>query len=94
MNVKDIHGHRVKVGDLVRIVSLRPSVLERLSPKDQEHLFEMQAATLSVYEIDEWGGAWVTMSWDAGDDRFVSHSIALASHEMELVSSSGSHSSS
>ena len=46
----------------------------------------MVGEVFEVYELDEWGQAWVSKDWfrdDAGHGR--GHSMGLDSHEMELV---------
>ena len=45
----------------------------------------MKDAELEVYEVDEYGAAWVKKWWREDDDRTYSHSLALASTEMRLV---------
>jgi len=46
----------------------------------------MVGEVFEVYEIDEHGGAWIEKWWRDGDDVSHSHSLALAPHEMEVVS--------
>jgi len=44
----------------------------------------MVGETFEVYEIDEYGSAWMEKVWtQPGGLR--THSLALASHEMEVV---------
>ena len=46
----------------------------------------MVGEVFEVYELDEWGQAWVSKSWfreDGGWGR--GHSMGLDSHEMERV---------
>ena len=45
----------------------------------------MQGEILEVYEVDEWGGAWVTQWWGARGGKAQSHSLALRPEEMEVV---------
>jgi hypothetical protein len=56
------------------------------SSNEVQHVRSMKGEVLEVYEVDEWGSAWV-MKWSetSGDSRF-SHSLALTPDEMELVS--------
>jgi hypothetical protein len=85
MNARDVNGQSVAVGDQVKIISVRDSVLDRLDPVESARVASMKGAVLSVYEIDEWGGAWVRLEWETGEGRSMSHSISLASTEMERV---------
>ncbi len=39
---------------------------------------------LEVYEIDEYGQAWVEMQWAIGPGEIESHALGLAPNEMEL----------
>ena len=51
--------------------------LERdLPPEEWECVRSMLGEVFEIYEIDEWGGAWV---------QYQSHSLSLESDEMELV---------
>jgi hypothetical protein len=47
----------------------------------------MLGEILEVYEVDPSGRAWVEKWWQLADGSSASHSIALESHEMELVQS-------
>jgi hypothetical protein len=38
-----------------------------------------------VYEIDEYGTAWVEKSWGEGNGQSRSHHLSLDSDEMEVV---------
>lgn len=46
----------------------------------------MEGEVLEVYEIDEWGSAWVEKSWRTHDGTPVSHSLGLGPGQMEAVS--------
>ena len=47
----------------------------------------MVGETFEVYEVDEWGGAWVEKWWHESDDEGSSHSVGLSPSEMELSAS-------
>lgn len=47
----------------------------------------MQGEVFEVYEIDDWGSAWVKKWWNEGAEESLSHSLALSPREMELVDS-------
>ena len=84
-SVKDRNGEPVEVRTKVRVLEIRSSVLERLSSTEQEQVLSMRGEVFDVYEIDQWGSAWVRKSWEESDGKTFSHSLALASHEMECV---------
>jgi hypothetical protein len=46
----------------------------------------MKGEVLDVYEVDEWGSAWVKKWWKPSGKKAYCHSLALSSDEMELVS--------
>lgn len=85
--VKDINGAAVRVGTRVRVLKISDSVLSQLSESEAEAARSMEGEVLEVYEIDEWGGAWVEKSSRAGDGTSVSHSLGLGPGQMEVVSS-------
>ena len=45
----------------------------------------MVGEEFKVYEIDEYGHAWVEKWWETGPDKKISHSLALGSNDMERV---------
>jgi hypothetical protein len=47
----------------------------------------MLGEVFEVYEIDEWGGVWVEKAFLSPPGQYQSHSLSLASDEMELVES-------
>jgi hypothetical protein len=82
---KDCHNAPVVVGMKVRVLKVRPSIVAKLPPTDQERVLSMQGEVLEVYEIDEWGSAWVKQWWPQGGGRALSHSIGLSPGEMEIA---------
>jgi hypothetical protein len=85
MKTHDLSGCIVNVGDQVKILTVRDSVLARLDSIDRDRVASIKGEVLAVYEIDEWGGAWVRREWDTGSGRWISHSLSLAPHEMQLA---------
>ena len=83
--VRDINGEPVHVGTWVRVLKISESVLSQLSESEAEAARSMEGEVLEVYEIDEWGGAWVEKSWRAADGATVSHSLGLGSGQIEVV---------
>ncbi|MDO9465722.1 MAG: hypothetical protein Q7J36_00320 [Thiobacillus sp.] len=81
---QDRNGTPVAVGTQVRVVSISASVLSRLPADEVAQVKSMEGEVFSVYEIDQWGGAWVEKWWH-DEDKAQSHSLGLASNEMEVV---------
>ena len=82
---KDINNSIVKVGSIVRVLEIKASVTARLSLPEQRDILTMKGQTFEVYEVDEWGSAWVKKWWNAGKGAAYCHSLALAPAQMELV---------
>lgn len=74
---KDTNGNIVQVGTRVRVLSLSGRWLEELPGDEKDDVLSMIGEVFEVEEIDEYGQPWV---------RKQSHSVALASSEMEVVS--------
>jgi len=83
--VRDINGVAVHVGTRVRVLRISDSVLSQLSESEAEAARAMEGEVLEVYEIDDWGGAWVEKSLRARDGTTVSHSLGLGPTQMEVV---------
>lgn len=81
----DINGTAVSVGTHVRVLKISDDVLSQLSESEAEAARSMEGKVLEVYEIDEWGGAWVEKSWRERDGTPVSHSLGLGPEQMEVV---------
>jgi hypothetical protein len=83
---KDKHGRTVVVGAQVPLLELSPRFLESLPADELEDVRSMIGEVFDVYEMDEYGCAWVEKGWPIPDEgQYMSHSLALESHEMELV---------
>jgi hypothetical protein len=82
--IHDVNGAPVRVGTRVRVLPISESVLSQLSESEADAARSMEGEVLEVYEIDEWGGAWVEKSWRAGDGTTVSHSLGLGPEQMEV----------
>ena len=81
----DKNGNEVKVGSLVRVIKIDPSLIEILPDEEVDDVKSMLNDVLEVYEIDEYDCAWVEKWWDRGDGETESHSLSLSSSEMELA---------
>jgi len=82
---EDINGVPVYVGTRVRVLKISESVLAQLPESEAEAARAMEGDVLEVYEIDEWGGAWVEDTWQAADGTTVSHALGLGPAQMEVV---------
>ena len=78
MEAKDRSGRPVRVGSRVRIVALSPEFIESLPAEERAQVSEMVGEVLEVDEIDKFGRAWVTKTWDRGDGTFDGHGLALS----------------
>ena len=76
----------MRVGDLVRVVSLSQSFLNSLPPDEVEDVRSMIGEKFTVEEIDEHGSAWVSKWWNHGEGQRSSHTVGLEASEMELIS--------
>jgi hypothetical protein len=74
--VPDRNGKKVLVDSRVRVVAIAAFLERDLPPEECECVRSMLGEVFEIYEIDEWGGAWV---------QYQSHSLSLESDEMELV---------
>ena len=71
----------------MRLLSLSGNWLEELPDEEMPDVLSMIGEVFEVEEIDEYGQPWISKSWPnekAGQCR--SHSIALESYAIELVS--------
>lgn len=89
IEARDKHGIPVHVGTYVRVLKISESVLAQLSESEAEAARAMEGEVLEVYEIDEWGGAWVEKSWRDSDGIPVAHSLGLGPEQMEVVPEPG-----
>ena len=81
----DRGGLSVIVGSVVRVLAIDPSVFENVERKEVPRINSMLGEELEVYEVDQWGRAWVEKWWREGKDQSTSHSLALDPKDMELV---------
>lgn len=86
LQTHDKLGTAVKEGTRVRVIEIASSVLEPLAPAEIVRVQSMLGEVFSVYEVDQWGRAWVEKWWSEGEEHSTSHSLALEAQEMEVVS--------
>ncbi len=73
------------MGSKVRVLEIDKNTIDFLPQEERKMLASMLNEVLSVYEVDEYGRAWVEKVWDQGDGKFEIHSLGLESEHMELV---------
>jgi hypothetical protein len=85
---KDRTGRIVVVGARVRLLGLSGGWFDALPTEEKQNVLSMIGEVFEIEEIDEYGQPWVRKSWhNEAEGKCNSHSIALESHEMELVDS-------
>lgn len=82
----DVNGVTVRVGTRVRVLKLSRSILSQLPQSEADCARSMEGEVFEVYEIDEWGGAWVEKHWRAADGTSSPHALGLGPNQMEVVS--------
>jgi hypothetical protein len=85
INTIDFLEQPVIVGSVVRVLGIDPTVFTNLEAAEVLRVQSMIGQKLVVYEVDQWGHAWVEMGWQEGNVRSTSHSVALDPKDMELV---------
>lgn len=85
---QDRFGNIVRVGTVVRVLAIAPFLPDELDPESEERVLSMLNTALPVYEVDQWGRAWVEKWWHEDDSHATSHSLALEPDEMEVCRSS------
>ncbi|MBB6522966.1 hypothetical protein [Pseudoteredinibacter isoporae] len=84
MTVTDRNGINIEVGFYVKVISLDPADFGHLEKTSLSEVMSMIGEVLEVYEVDEYGQAWVTKEWWLSGDEMIAHSVGLSSHEMEV----------
>jgi len=84
MSLKDKNGFEVKVGCRVKVLTLDPEDFQDLDEEGVSEVMSMVGEILEVYEVDEYGQAWVTKEWWYAEDDMMSRSVGLSAHEMEI----------
>lgn len=81
----DNSGQPVRVGTRVRITHIHDSTIAPLSQLERERVLSMLGEAFDVYEVDEWGQAWVEKWWHKGENLADSHSLGLEPQQMLVV---------
>ncbi|MFZ6769983.1 hypothetical protein ACO0LM_23255 [Undibacterium sp. Di26W] len=82
----DRFGRIVEEGDFVRLLSIRPSILRRITGDEYADVSAMLGQTLSVFDVYDDGLVWVSLAWIRQDGFTEIHSIAVDPEAIELVS--------
>lgn len=91
MNDTDHHvgsdrtGRAVGIGDRVRVLAIRPSILKRLTGLEHADVSSMLGQTLEVFDVYENGQVWVSLTWVKDDGSSDVHAIAVDSEDIEKV---------
>jgi hypothetical protein len=85
----DRHGNAVAIGDRVRLLQIRPSILARLSGQEHQDVASMLGQVIEVFDVYEDGQVWVSLAWSRGEGRVETHSIAVDPPAIELVAKAG-----
>ena len=86
MKAVDRLGQTVAIGTRVRVLEVSPYLKDRVPVDEGQRLETMVGEVFDVYEIDEYGWAWVEKWFESGENVRYSHCLALAANEMEVVS--------
>jgi hypothetical protein len=86
---QDRNGKLIRVGSLVRVLSLSGDWFDSLPEDERAKVQSMVGQVFVVEEIDEYGQPWVRKSWpNEAEGTCSSHSVALEPREMEFIGES------
>lgn len=85
MKAVDINNKEIKEGDYVKVLTIDPSNFSNLNEQELSEVMSLVGEILEVYEIDNYGGAWVSKEWQTSETEIMSHSISLNKNEMLLI---------
>ena len=81
----DRNGKIVEQGDFVRLLSIRPSILKKLTGSELADVVSMQNQILEVFDVYDDGLVWVSLNWIKENGTTEFHCIAVDSNSIELV---------
>lgn len=81
----DAMGATVRSGSRVRVIKIPQHTLEALPNDEAKKTESMLNEIFEVYDIDEYGCAWVEKIWSHEDGTIESHSLSLSSTDMMVV---------
>jgi hypothetical protein len=85
----DRFGAVVEVGDRVRLLAIRPSIVNRLSGSELTDVSSMLGQVVEVFDVYDDGLVWVSMTWRRTGGVSEIHSIAVDPEAIELVEKAG-----
>ena len=81
----DRFGRVVQIGDRVRLLAIRPSILKPLTGKERADVSSMLGQVLEVFDVYENGLVWVNLIWKRDDGLSEVHAIAVDPEAIELL---------
>jgi hypothetical protein len=84
----DRSGRVVRIGDRVRLLAIRPSILKRITGKERADVSSMLGQILEVFDVYDTGLVWVNLIWKREDGMSEVHAIAVDPDAIELISRS------
>lgn len=81
----DRNGEVVELGDRVRLLAIRPSILGRLAGTEYTDVSAMLGQVVEVFDVYENGQVWVSVQFPRPDGASEIHSIAVDPPAIELV---------
>jgi len=79
------NGAVVEIGDQVRLLSIRPSILERLVGAEHSDVSAMLGQVVEVFDVYESGQVWVSALLPRKDGTTEVHAISVDPQSIELV---------
>ncbi|MCA2917298.1 MAG: hypothetical protein IM445_17690 [Microcystis sp. M015S1] len=79
------NGAVVEIGDQVRLLSIRPSILERLVGAEHSDVSAMLGQVVEVFDVYESGQVWVSALFPRKDGTTEVHAISVDPQSIELV---------
>ncbi|TAK73212.1 MAG: hypothetical protein EPO12_22750 [Aquabacterium sp.] len=81
----DRNGVVVRIGDRVRLLAIRPSILARLLGEEHADVSSMLGRVVEVFDVYETGQVWVSVQFPRLGRTTEVHAIAVDSPAIELV---------
>ena len=82
---KDKFGRTVKIGDRVRLLSIKPSLIKRLTGDEQSDVSSLIGAVVDVFDVYDDGSVWISSKWTRGNGITEVHAIAVQASDIELI---------
>lgn len=79
------NGAIVEIGDRVRLLAIRPSILKRLVGAEHNDVSTMLGQVVEVFDVYENGQVWVSALFPRKDGTTEVHAISVEPQAIELV---------